>query len=135
MPNGFNSFHIRTATKSLGSLIGYVIPSIVWTLRNFSKEIISENLNTNNLFQILFSSVTHNIKAKHDIVATPIINDNDLVYITGEIAYERCPDGEKSVSVPHIFAKQIVRMENNNESDSLAQLEKGIIFFLHFKCF
>lgn len=76
-----------------------------------------------------FFSVTHNIKTKQDLIEIPHLNDNDIVYVTGEIGYEKILNGEKKVSVPHIFAKQIIRMENNNETDSLEMLEKGAINF------
>lgn len=81
------------------------------------------------------SSVTHNIKAKRDIVETPKLTDNDIVYITGEIAYEKIPNGQKTVSIPHIFAKQIIRMENDNDGESLELLEKGRIFMNQISSF
>lgn len=74
-----------------------------------------------------YFSVTHKIKAKNDSIVIPKLTDNDLVYVTGEIHYEKQPNGDKFVSVPNIFAKQILRMENHHKSDDIEQLAKGII--------
>ncbi|XP_055305387.1 uncharacterized protein LOC129570041 [Sitodiplosis mosellana] len=93
LQNGFDSFHIRTATKGLGNLIG----------------------------------VLHNIKARNDSIEVPKLTDNDLVYVNGEIVYENEPNGEKFISVPHILAKKIVHMENDNKSDDLEQLVKECV--------
>lgn len=101
----------------------------------FSNEKISEhNLISNDPILNIFR-VTHNIKVRQDIVETPTISDNDLVYVTGEIAYERYPNGQKMVSIPHIFAKRIVRLENDNDPESLGQLEKGRISMTQISSF
>lgn len=83
--------------------------------------------------------VTHNIKSRSDITDAPIpiINHNDLVFINGEIAYEKQRNGDKFVSVPHILAKKVVHMENNNHnSDDLEQLftGKNAMFSLSYVC-
>lgn len=71
--------------------------------------------------------MTHNIKSRSDITITPFpaLKENDLVHINGEIAYERQPNGDKFVSVPHILARNIVQMNNENKSDDLEQLFTG----------
>lgn len=66
---------------------------------------------------------------KNDVIETPKLVENDLVYVTGEIAYQKISDEDKSVSVPNIFAKQILRLENCNRSKDLEMLAKGIFGF------
>lgn len=53
--------------------------------------------------------------------------NQDLVYITGEIQYNRIENGDSFVSVPSILANKILRMENDNKADDLEQLEKGVL--------
>lgn len=55
------------------------------------------------------------------------LTNQDLVYITGEIHYKRIENGDSFVSVPSILANKILRMENDNETDDLEQLEKGVL--------
>lgn len=81
------------------------------------------------IFDCEYRRVTHNIKAQNDSIEVPNLTDNDLVYVNGEIVYEKEPNGEKFISVPHILAKKILRMENNNKSDDLEQLAKGLICY------
>lgn len=50
--------------------------------------------------------------------------------VTGEIVYEKEPNGEKFVSVPHILAKNISRLKNDNKSDDIEQLAEGIFNIL-----
>lgn len=69
--------------------------------------------------------VTHNIKAKRGEIEIPKLTDWDLVYVTGEIQYLRYPNGKSFVSIPHVSAKKVIRMENENECDDLEHLEKG----------
>lgn len=72
-------------------------------------------------------SVTHSIELKKGITEAPIpqLNDRDLVYITGEIQYQRYPNGKSFVSIPKILGKRVLRMETESDADDLEQLEKG----------
>lgn len=60
-----------------------------------------------------------------DFVERPSLDENDLVYINGEIVYERIKSGTETISTPHIFAKKIYRLENNSDPTDLEQLHKG----------
>lgn len=53
--------------------------------------------------------------------------NQDIVYITGEIQYNRIENGGSFVSVPSILANKILRMENDNKADDLEQLKKGVL--------
>lgn len=68
--------------------------------------------------------ISHNIKAKTDS-PLPELNENSLVYINGEIAYEKYTEGEKDYSIPRILTKQVIRLDNNKETADLEQLFKG----------
>lgn len=67
----------------------------------------------------------HSIKAKRNIVTTPNLSNNNLVYISGEIGYESLPSANKPVSIPHIIAKQIIQLENHGDPDDFVQMAKG----------
>lgn len=69
----------------------------------------------------------HPIRAMQSEASKLKLTNQDLVYITGEIQYERIENGDSFVSVPSILANKILRMENDNETDDLEQLEKGVL--------
>lgn len=70
----------------------------------------------------------HNIKVNRDLIERPSLSENDLVYINGEIVYERFTRDSENLSTPHIFAKKIHRLENNSDPMDLEQLHKGTAF-------
>lgn len=67
----------------------------------------------------------HNVKVNRSLIASPSLDENDLVYINGEIAYERITSGTETISTPQIFAKKVYRLENNSDPADLEQLHKG----------
>lgn len=69
----------------------------------------------------------HNVKINRNLIEPPSLKENDLVYINGEIAYERFTSGTETISSPHIFAKTVYRLENESDPTDLEQLHKGKI--------
>lgn len=67
----------------------------------------------------------HNVKVNRNLIEPPLFHENDLVYINGEIAYERITT--ETISTPQIFAKTIYRLQNNSDPADLEQLHKGRI--------
>lgn len=67
----------------------------------------------------------HSVKINRNFVVPPLLRENDLVYINGEIAYERFTSGSETISSPQIFAKKVYRLENNSDPADLEQLHKG----------
>lgn len=87
-----------------------------------------QNVSLHNLFEFYyFFSVWHNVKINRNLIESPSIQTNDLVYISGEIAYERFTSGAETISSPHIFAKKVHRLENMSDPADLEQLHKGKI--------
>lgn len=71
------------------------------------------------------SSVTHGVKINRNLIEPPSLQENDLVYVNGEIAYERFTSGSETISIPQIFVKKAYRLENNSDPEDLEQLHKG----------
>lgn len=65
------------------------------------------------------------MKINRNFVATPPLQENDLVYVSGEIAYERVTCGQENISIPQIFVKKILQLENKSDPTDLEQLHKG----------
>lgn len=122
LPNGFDSFLIRTATKGLGQLTGYD-EHILGRIDATTHALILIHKITFCL--ILSFSVMHNIKVNRNLFEMPSIDCNDLVYVSGEIAYERIISGAEKISIPQIFARKVHRLENNSDPTNLEQLHKG----------
>lgn len=78
------------------------------------------------IFSMYICSVMHNIKVNRNLIRRPSLDEDDLVYINGEIAYERFTSGSERVSTPHIFANKVYRLENNSDPTDLELLHKGI---------
>lgn len=70
-------------------------------------------------------SVTHPVKISRNLVGPTSLQENDLVYVSGEIAYERVTKESETISSPHIFARKVYRLENNSDAADLEQLHKG----------
>lgn len=131
-PDGLETFQLQTKGKTRQNKI------VKYELIYISKLHICI-CSMFNRFKCAFnvlSSISHYIKAKKGVTETkiPLLSSNDLIYVSGEIIYEKIPnDEERKMAKAHILARKILQFQTNHPHDSDDSM-KGIsfVFLLYF---